>query len=111
MKDFDGWNEVKKKIDNKQSGFYPKKGSVYWAILGVNVGKEVDGKSEKFARPVLVVKSLNKYTCLIVPLTKTTKEHAFIKRLILKDEIQKINLNQLKVISTTKARCFCDCCR
>lgn len=38
-KDFDNWNELKKKIENYNRAPV-KLGEVYWARLGLNVGVE-----------------------------------------------------------------------
>jgi mRNA-degrading endonuclease toxin of MazEF toxin-antitoxin module len=102
MKDFDRWNEAKKNVDNRPLPFFFKESHIYWAVLGVNVGKEINGGSHNFTRPVVVLKKLNKHTCLIVPLTKTKNESNFIRRIVLDGEIQKINMGQIRVISSKR---------
>ena len=70
-KDFDNWNKLKKITDKKEINdefnFHP--GDVWWTALGVNVGKEIDGKNETFERPVLILKVINRHTLYILPLT------------------------------------------
>jgi mRNA interferase MazF len=41
--------------------------------IGENVGYENDGKGRGFQRPVLIVSGINRYTCVVVPLSTTDK--------------------------------------
>lgn len=77
QKDFDNWNS-KKKDTNSISGekvFYERE--VWWCILGVNIGSEMDGKHELFLRPVVVVRKFNKDMALIIPTTTQDKENKY----------------------------------
>lgn len=67
QKDFDHWNIEKKKrnAETAQLSFYERE--VWWAHVGVNIGVEIDGKHERYLRPVLVVRKFNKDMALIVP--------------------------------------------
>ena len=42
--------------------------------IGENAGVEINGKQELFLRPVLIMKKLNKFGFMAIPLT--SKEHA-----------------------------------
>ena len=53
-KDFDTWNENKKKIHAKMSAVFYHEREVWWCALGVNVGYEQDGSGPEYYRPVLV---------------------------------------------------------
>lgn len=48
QKDFDKWNELKKKIDAKEeeTRLFFRDGEVWWVSLGVNIGFEMNGKDE-----------------------------------------------------------------
>ncbi|MDD5721069.1 MAG: type II toxin-antitoxin system PemK/MazF family toxin [Candidatus Pacebacteria bacterium] len=74
-KDFDNWNNLKKLIHKKEVNdefnFHP--GDVWWTTLGINIGKEINGKNETFERPVLILKVINKHTLYVLPLT--SKDH------------------------------------
>jgi mRNA-degrading endonuclease toxin of MazEF toxin-antitoxin module len=74
IKNFDGWNEVKKKLNETVSMKFFSEGEVWWCSTGVNIGVEMDGKGEKFTRPVLILKIVNSQTFIGVPLTSTLKE-------------------------------------
>ncbi len=72
-KDFDGWIKIKKEIHFKGSIRTIKEGEIWWCKIGENVGKEICGKGKDFLRPVLIVRKLNKYSFIGIPLT--SKEH------------------------------------
>jgi len=102
VKDFDKWNRLKKKLNKRKIKFFYKEREVRWCSVGINIDKEIDGKRESFSRPVLIIKKINRHTCLIVPFTGTNKEGKNLRRLILNKNIQKINLGQIKVISSNR---------
>jgi mRNA interferase MazF len=74
-KDFDGWNETKKRTDSRRGAPYYHEREVWWCTLGVNVGSEENGSGEEYRRPALILKGLSVETCLIVPLTTSAKDH------------------------------------
>ena len=74
-KDFDRWNEKKKDVDAKLSAPFYHEREIWWCALGVNVGSEEDGSSEEYRRPVVVLKGFSRDTCLVVPLTTSTRHH------------------------------------
>jgi len=47
---------------------------VWWIYAGINIGVEIDGKHERFQRPVIVVRKFNKDMALIVPITTQDKK-------------------------------------
>lgn len=70
QKDFDRWNHQKKALDaNDAEPLYFREGDIWWVHLGVNIGYEIDGKHDNFARPVIVLRKYNKYSFLALPLT------------------------------------------
>ncbi len=73
-KDFDGWNEMKKKLDtlNQDLTFFEKE--IWWCRAGINVGSEQNGKGKDFARPVYVLTKINSKTFLGIPLTSILRE-------------------------------------
>ncbi|MBX2866868.1 type II toxin-antitoxin system PemK/MazF family toxin [Candidatus Kaiserbacteria bacterium] len=76
-KDFDGWNQDKKQIQEREDILFYKQREVRWCRLGVNVGFEQDGTGTAYARPVLILKGFSKHACLVVPLTTSTKENPY----------------------------------
>ena len=63
MKDFDQWNELKKKIEveKNEPDKFPKEGEVWMSSLGKNIGFEQNGSGDNFSRPVLIVKKFNNH--------------------------------------------------
>ena len=58
MKDFDQWNELKKKIEAEKNNpeKFPKEGEVWMSNVGRNIGFEQNGSGDNFSRPVLIIK-------------------------------------------------------
>ncbi len=75
MKDFDAWNEIKKKVDKTDINFFYKQQEIWWCRNGINVGIESNGKGDDFARPVLVIKKHNAHSCLVISLTNQNKDN------------------------------------
>lgn len=72
-KDFDKWNENKKKLHNHDvSSFYHER-EIWWCSLGVNVGFEQDGTGKNFDRPIVIIRGFNKNTFFAVGLTGREK--------------------------------------
>ena len=45
---FDEWNEVKKQLNVRDPTTYFKEGAVWYCSIGVNIGREIDGKHENY---------------------------------------------------------------
>lgn len=98
-KDFDKWNTRKKIIHGQKSGVFYHKREIWWCTLGVNIGNEQDGSGNEYRRPVLVLKGLSIQTCIIIPLTTSTEEHALRPSVgIVDDKKARALLSQLRVI-------------
>ncbi len=78
MKDFDSWNEQKKKThaNEEYSPLYYER-EIRWCRLGANVGFEQDGTGREFSRPVLILKGFSRHVCLVIPLTTSTKKNPY----------------------------------
>ncbi len=101
-KDFDRWNEEKKKINACEGRFYHER-EVWWCSLGTNVGYEQDGNGKEFRRPVLVLKALSRHTCLIVPLSSSLHRHQMrIPLGIVGGKEAQAIVSQLRVIDTRR---------
>ncbi len=98
MKKFDEWNEVKKQVDTRSNIIQFKEREVYWASVGENVGFEQNGKGVDFARPVLIIKKLNKNLFFGVPLSTQSKTGSFFFEFeLLPNQISTALLVQAKV--------------
>ncbi len=102
-KDFDGWNELKQKIDieNKEMTFHNRE--VWWCSIGVNVDCEECGKNEFFDRPVLVFQKLARNKFYGVPLsTQKQRFENFYYVFSLSGKEAYALLDQMRVYSTNR---------
>jgi mRNA-degrading endonuclease toxin of MazEF toxin-antitoxin module len=71
-KDYDGSNNLIKQLESREPPYF-KEREVWWAIIGMNVGHEEDGKGKYFLRPVLIFKKFGRNTFIGIPLSTTEK--------------------------------------
>lgn len=102
MKDFDGWNEIKKKTDVEQPRLYTVR-EIWWCRLGVNVGTEQHGSGEWYVRPCVIVRGFGADACLVVPLTTSAREHPLRPSIgTVAGREARANLSQIRVIDTRR---------
>ena len=102
QKDFDKWNEVKKKTDAEASRLYTVR-EIWWCRLGVNIGTEQDGSQGNFVRPVLILLGLGSNACLVVPLTTSKREHPLRVPIgLVEGREARANISQMRVIDTRR---------
>ena len=102
-KDFDNWNNFKKRIDTNHPRPLFKEGEVWWCHLGANVGVEIDGKDSTFVRPVVIVRKFNRYSFYGLPLTTQFEEgHSFYHIFEFNDRRQAANLTQMRLIDSKR---------
>jgi len=104
QKDFDGWNEQKKKTDASDEYlplYYERE--VRWCQLGVNIGFEQDGTGRGYSRPVVILKGFSRHVCLVIPLTASMKKNKYHFAL---GEIEGVEasaiISQLRLIDTRR---------
>lgn len=73
QKEFDTWNEKKKRIHDKRLTVHFHEREVWFCALGVNIGYEQDGSGADLLRPVVIVRKFNNNIFIGFPLTKTKK--------------------------------------
>lgn len=104
MKNFDGWNKRKKKIQHRDTGkVYFHEGEIWWAALGVNVGHEQDGghssKDHSYIRPVLILRKFNRGMAFCLPITSRSKASLFHFQVVHNGEENSIILSQGRLLS------------
>jgi mRNA interferase MazF len=101
-KDFDNWNEVKKKTNAEQPRLYTVR-EIWWCRFGVNIGTEQDGKGKLYLRPGIILRGFGSDACLVIPLTTSAHNH-FLRIPIgkIEGEEAKANLSQMRVIDTRR---------
>ena len=97
IKEFDKWNQLKRRLNNAVDVPFFKEGEIWWASIGVNVGHEEDGKNEAFSRPILITKKFNSRLFWGVPLTTQIKENPHYYPFRFKDRMQCALLTQMRL--------------
>ena len=99
-----GWNITKEDFhftpDKKLQ--YVRNGEVWWIGIGENVGVEINGKSEYFSRPVLVLKRLSRYGFMGIPLTSQIHTGSWYVQFKFQDRIETAVLSQARVLSVSR---------
>jgi mRNA interferase MazF len=101
-KDFDRWNEKKKRIDEGRFGDYVHEREVWWCAFGVNVGVEADGKHEDFERPALIVRKFSKDAVLAVALTSRPKRNPYYREFKHAGATYAAVISQVRILSTKR---------
>ncbi len=102
-KDFDTWNERKKKLNERNEKTLFHEREVWWCSLGVNIGFEQDGTNEHFERPVLIIKKFNQDVLWILPLTRSLKINRYNYHLKQGEEKDSsVILSQMRLISSKR---------
>lgn len=72
-RNYKDWMPVKEEIQKKGILRKFKEWEIWWCSIGENVGIEINGKGDKFTRPVIIYHKFSKYGFMGIPLT--TKNH------------------------------------
>lgn len=101
-KDFDRWNEIKKKTHEENPRLYTVR-EIWWCRLGVNVGTEQDGSGEWHVRPCVILRGFGPNACLVAPLTTSKREHSLrIFAGVVDGREARANISQIRVIDTRR---------
>lgn len=73
MKNFDAWNEIKKKVDEISLRLLFNEGEIWWCDVGLNIGSEQDGPGPLFERPMFIAKKFSSCVMLAFPITSQNK--------------------------------------
>jgi len=99
FKDFEGWNLVKKRLNEENRKVYIRAGEIRWVAFGVNVGSEIDGKGISFTRPALVIHVIGSHLALIVPMSTKIKDIAGYIPFEWKGSTSALCVHQIKIVS------------
>ena len=106
-KDFNNWNEEKKKLHYKKADELPfHEREVWWCSIGVNIGDEQDGKNELFERPVLVIRKFNRKLAWVLPMSTKAKPGIYYYEIRHNGRAFSVILSQLRLISVKRFRRF-----
>jgi len=99
LKKFLEWIGIKKQLHvAKHIPPFFREGEVWWCHIGENVGNEINGKGERFTRPIYILKKYDKYSFLALPLTTKDKIGTWFCQIVFKDKKQTVVLSQGRVL-------------
>lgn len=101
-KHFDEWNEVKKMRHSFGRVPVIKDGEIWWCAMGENVGVEINGKHERFSRPILILKKLSRFGFMGIPLTSQGHEGNWYTTFVFRGKEQTAVLAQARVMSVSR---------
>ena len=102
IKDYKKWMGKKSFINNKNPIRPFHQGEIWWAAVGENVGVEIDGKSEKYSRPIVVLRKHSNLFFTAIPLTSRRHEGSWYVDFIFQNKIQTAVLVQAKSMDATR---------
>lgn len=102
---FNNWNELKQKIQEKDSkNIFFKEWDIWWSSLWQNIQTESNWKWENFRRPILVLKKLSSDSFICIPLSTKLKEGTWFYQYNLHWEKYTAILYQIKMIHKNRLR-------
>lgn len=102
-KDFQKWHKTKEGLDNVSVRVFFHEREVWWCSIGVNVGFEQDGRGERFARPVLILKKFNNEVFWAIPISTKIKNGKFYTPIELGDGVARVAIiSQLRLIDAKR---------
>lgn len=104
IKKFDEWN-TRKKILNERvlpDSFFFLEREIWWTSIGVNIGREIDGKHDNFERPVLILKKFTEDTFMGLSISTQDSDrpthtmlHGNQKRFVSLEQIKYMSIQRL----------------
>ena len=79
-----------------------KEGDVWWCAVGENIRTEINGKSRRFSRPILVVKKFGRYSFWGVPLTTKLHDGSWYIRFEFQNRIEIAAIHQMKNMDVSR---------
>ena len=77
-KDFQSWSDYQRELEDENRPRTPfLEGHVWRCAIGLNTGVEMDGKSRRFWRPVIIVRKFYDEYFIAVPLTSSSKNRDY----------------------------------
>jgi mRNA interferase MazF len=102
IKDFEGWSKIKQETDKAVHIPTFNEREIHWCKIGINVGHEIDGKSQFYNRPVLVVKKFNSRIFWGVAMTTKIKDDPHYFPIDFQDRKQCVMLSHLRLYDSKR---------
>jgi mRNA interferase MazF len=99
MKNFESWFPIKSKLDlSAHKPPFVTEGDIWWASIGENVGSEIGGKSNKFTRPVIILRKLSHGFYFVIPTSTKEKDGSWYVKFTQADIVTVACLHQARAI-------------
>lgn len=102
VKHFEEWIELKEKLHFNAKVPRIHESEVWWCSFGENVGVEINGKSKRFTRPVLIMKKLSPFGYMGIPLTSQEKSGSWYAEFEFLNKKQYAAVCQARVMSVSR---------
>jgi len=102
-KDFRGWANYQQELEQRDTPRRPfQEGQVWRCAIGLNIGVELDGKSRRYWRPVIIVRKFYATFFIGVPLTSSAKNRPYHIPLTVKGKGGYAVVNQLRAMDARR---------
>ena len=101
-KHFKEWIDLKEKLHFNAKLPRIKEGEIWWCSFGENIGTEINGKSARFTRPVLIMKKLSQFGFMGIPLTSKEKSGSWYAEFEFLNKKEYAALCQARVMSVSR---------
>ncbi|KKT40232.1 MAG: 2,4-dihydroxyhept-2-ene-1,7-dioic acid aldolase [Parcubacteria group bacterium GW2011_GWA2_44_13] len=99
IKQFIKWIQLKEKLHNVQKEPpLVKERDLWWISFGENIGSEINGKSDLFSRPAIVLKKLSRSFYLVAPTTTKKKEGTWYVEIKQEGKFVYVCIHQIRII-------------
>jgi mRNA interferase MazF len=105
IKRFIEWIQVKIKLHGQETPpFFVSEGEIWWASVGDNIGREINGKGDYFTRPVYIYQKLNMDFHLVIPMTSKIKHGPWFVAVTHNEKEVFLCMNQIRTIDSKRLR-------
>ena len=99
IKQFLKWIKLKEKLHNVQKEPpLVKERDLWWVSFGEKIGWEINGKSDLFSRPAVVLKKLSRSFYLVAPTTTKKKEGTWYVEITQERKFVYVCIHQIRII-------------
>lgn len=102
IKYFDEWAKLKKELHNSENRLVFHEREIWWYAAGENIGIEINGKNEKFVRPVLILRKYGDFGFFGIPLSSNLRENLWSITFEYKHKKQCALLSQARTYSANR---------
>ena len=101
-KHFEEWIILKKNLHNNAKSPRIRDGEIWWCSFGENIGIEINGKSARFSRPVVIMRKLSSQGFMGIPLTSQEKSGSWYVAVTFRNKNIYAALCQARVMSVSR---------